>query len=313
MTPAFRDDLLQNYSDEELFQLISGSQEVDPDSSICSALFLSDKLVAIAARTWTIQDTLKAMEVARHLGIRVPQVFRTVTAASIQESFIIMERVDGTTLEEAWPNLSWITTVKLALQLRRFVSVMRSQTSPTAGALVTGKCNSFFLQDHYRLPIRSTPADMWSFIEFWVGFISTPNVVQAMRSGARISSKKGVPPMPSTFVLTHHDLAPRNMLVDRHNQLWIVDWEYAGWYPRFFEYAGMQNFQGLKGWNWFAGLRWEVFSWIATGRSERERELLESIRDLFPRFRLFRKLEIKRHGAPSEFAVCPSESEEDES
>ena len=315
MKSLFQDDLLLIYSDEELLQLIFCSQEVYPDSISYRTRLLSDKLIAVSGMTTistNLQDTLKAMEVARHLGVRVPEVLRTVFAAPHDLYFIIMERVNGITLEEAWPDLSWTTTVRLALQLRRFVSSMRSQTSPTAGALVTGECTSSFLQDCYRLPVRSTPSDMWSFIEFWAGFISSPKAIGACLSGERISTKKGVPPMPSTFVLTHHGLLARNMFVDRYNQLWIVGWEQAGWYPKFFEYAGMQNLL-RETWNWFARLRWKVFSWIAAGRSERERKLLKRIRNASLNFPVHRRTEILRYGAPSERPVSPSESEEDES
>ena len=316
MKSLFQDALLPMYSDEELLQLIFCSQEVEPDSIFYRMRLLSDKLIAVSGTTTisiNLRDTLKAMEVARHLGIRVPQVLRTVSAAPRNLYFIIMERVDGITLEEAWPDLSWITTVKLALQLRRFVSIMRSQTSPTAGALVTGRCTSSFLQDCYGLPVRSTPSDMWSYIEFWAGIGSSPQkAIGALLSGERISTKKGVPPMPSTFVLTHHRLLARNIFVDKRNQLWIVGWQYAGWYPKFFEYAGMQNLL-LENWNWFARLRWKVFSWIAAGRSERERKLLKRIRNTAVNFYALRRIEIVRYGAPSERPVSPSESEEDES
>ena len=316
MKSSLQDDLLPIYSDEELLQLISCSQRGDRNNISRRVRFLSDKLIAVSSRTSITtdpQDTLKAMEVARHLGLQTPQVFRTVSAAPRNLSFIIMERVDGITLEQAWPNLSWITTVKLALQLRRFVSILRSQTSPTAGALASGKCNSFLLQDRFRLPVRSTPAAVWSFIEFWAGFTSTPGAIGAVQKGERISTKKGVPSMPSAFVMTHHGLTPRNMCVDKGNQLWIVNWEYAGWYPKFFEYAGMQHLEVPNNWNWLARLRWDVFSWITAGRYERERKLLMRIKYSSMSFGTSRRIEIVRYGAPSERPISPSESEEEES
>ncbi|KAI9820415.1 MAG: hypothetical protein M1832_003748 [Thelocarpon impressellum] len=69
-----------------------------------------------------------------------------------------------------------------------------------------------------------------------------------------------VPETPSKFVMTHHDLAPRNLLVDPAGQLWLLDWDLAGWYPRYFEYAAMQNFQVPPHWNWLALLRWRLFT-----------------------------------------------------
>ncbi|KAJ3500393.1 hypothetical protein NLJ89_g9816 [Agrocybe chaxingu] len=39
------------------------------------------------------------------------------------------------------------------------------------------------------------------------------------------------------LVFTHQDLAPRNFMLDKDGQLWMMDWELAGWYPAYFEYA----------------------------------------------------------------------------
>ncbi|XP_044721552.1 uncharacterized protein HRG_04467 [Hirsutella rhossiliensis] len=46
-------------------------------------------------------------------------------------------------------------------------------------------------------------------------------------------------------------LPPRNIMLDPTGQLWVTDWDYAGFYPKFFEYAGMQNFIPT-GWSRFA-------------------------------------------------------------
>jgi aminoglycoside phosphotransferase (APT) family kinase protein len=101
-----------------------------------------------------------------------------------------------------------------------------------------------------------------------------------------------IPATPSTLVFTHHDLAPRNLLLDRRGQLWVLDWDYAGWYPRYFEYAAMQNFSVPHTWTRFARARWFLFTWITVGRFEHERNVLELIRAKFTRFMFGRRFEI---------------------
>ena len=44
-------------------------------------------------------------------------------------------------------------------------------------------------------------------------------------------------PSSSSSVLSHCDLAPRNILVDGGKITGIIDWEFAGWYPEYWEYA----------------------------------------------------------------------------
>ncbi|KAL5512347.1 hypothetical protein ACEPAG_3339 [Sanghuangporus baumii] len=44
------------------------------------------------------------------------------------------------------------------------------------------------------------------------------------------------------LVFTHMDLHPRNIILGDDGQLWIIDWNDAGWYPSWFEAASMIGF-----------------------------------------------------------------------
>lgn len=47
-------------------------------------------------------------------------------------------------------------------------------------------------------------------------------------------------PLSETSVFTHADIAPRNIMVDEQNVITgILDWEFAGWYPDYWEHAQM--------------------------------------------------------------------------
>lgn len=42
----------------------------------------------------------------------------------------------------------------------------------------------------------------------------------------------------ASSVFTHGDIAPRNIMVDENGNITgIIDWEWAGWYPDYWEYA----------------------------------------------------------------------------
>lgn len=43
------------------------------------------------------------------------------------------------------------------------------------------------------------------------------------------------------LVLTHLDLHPQNLIVSPDGRLWVVDWEFAGFYPQWFEYYEMMG------------------------------------------------------------------------
>ncbi|PLB33735.1 aminoglycoside phosphotransferase family protein [Aspergillus candidus] len=45
-------------------------------------------------------------------------------------------------------------------------------------------------------------------------------------------------PLSERSVFTHADIAPRNVMVDEENRVTgLLDWEWAGWYPDYWEYA----------------------------------------------------------------------------
>ncbi|CDM29905.1 Protein kinase-like domain [Penicillium roqueforti FM164] len=51
---------------------------------------------------------------------------------------------------------------------------------------------------------------------------------------------KDIPPFHFTkFVLTHNDISPRNLILDQHEQVWLIDWAYSGAYPPVFESAAI--------------------------------------------------------------------------
>jgi len=127
-------ELLQSYSDADLFQRIQKSPRLPHYSRIS---ILSANLIARNCPFELLQDTIGAMEAATQLSVRVPAAKRIVTSNG--STYLIMERIDGVILEEAWPKLGWFATIKLALQLRRFVRLLRSLTSSTAGSLVSGE------------------------------------------------------------------------------------------------------------------------------------------------------------------------------
>lgn len=160
--------------------------------------------------------------------------------------FTVIDRIQGNILEQAWLSLGWYATCRLALQLRRFMHTLRSVTSTTAGSLVTGECRSFWLDDHFGLPPKAKPEDVSAFLAFWTGFISIRQELQ--KSDHQNSSLTAFADFQSnSLVFTHHDLAPRNLLVDSPG-VSLIDWNYAGFYPICFEYASMNNFIVPRSW-----------------------------------------------------------------
>jgi thiamine kinase-like enzyme len=56
-------------------------------------------------------------------------------------------------------------------------------------------------------------------------------------------------PRSTISVFTHGDITPRNILIDEYDRITgIVDWEFVGWYPDYWEYANIMKPTEEKDW-----------------------------------------------------------------
>lgn len=71
------------------------------------------------------------MKLAKKLHIRVPGIKRVVK--DNDNVYLVMDRIQGTTLEEAWARIGWLGTFRLGFQLRRIVHAMRTMLHANRG------------------------------------------------------------------------------------------------------------------------------------------------------------------------------------
>ncbi|KIM35820.1 hypothetical protein M413DRAFT_449561 [Hebeloma cylindrosporum] len=73
-------------------------------------------------------------------------------------------------------------------------------------------------------------------------------------------------PEPTTFfddsmplVFTHGDISPYNVRLGKDGTVWLLDWQAAGAYPQWFEYANMMAYDvDDPEWGWPRGFRWFI-------------------------------------------------------
>ncbi|CCE32883.1 uncharacterized protein CPUR_06749 [Claviceps purpurea 20.1] len=289
MESNFDDAKLLSCTDSDLINHISSLPRTLDDGR---AMPISNNYFAKGYARWEqMEDAVSAMKFASQLGIRVPHVHRIVHG---DDFYCIMDRIPGTTLDIAWHELGWIASLRLAFQMRRIVHRLRSVVSASSGTLPIGECTSYFLEDRYNLPLRANYHHMNAFLNFWANFAGFGPEVK------KTPAEHAICPRPvftssRPFVLTHHDLAPRNIMLDPGGQLQIIDWDLAGFYPEFFEYAGMHNFFST-GWTRFALWRWKLFTWIACGLYDKETKWLDRIRGRISRFSSGRRFNLGAGG-----------------
>ncbi|OJJ70605.1 hypothetical protein ASPBRDRAFT_56383 [Aspergillus brasiliensis CBS 101740] len=176
------------------------------------------------------QSEAEMMQYAHEKGILTPRVLGCYYVKSGVIA-MVTDRVPGESLDKVWHALTKPQKKNIELQLKQQVQEMRKHTQPYIGRISNVTTYKFFdrLHDNDMGPF-ATEEDFveWCFARvkfsyqkaFWKRYLP------------RMRNKK-----PSKFVLTHGDLAARNIMVKDGQLTGIVDWEYSGIFPEYMEYA----------------------------------------------------------------------------
>ncbi|KAM6500102.1 kinase-like protein [Amanita muscaria] len=291
----FHEALLDTYSDEEVIYHVNQSPNLITTRTE-SIRVLSHHLVAKSI-PWpqNHHDEIDAMEKARSVGVNVPAVCRIIPFPD-GNHLIVMERIHGETLEQLWPRLGLWATIRIAWQLRSFISALRTVNSQKTGGLHSGKAHSEWIQGINIPVLHASPSLFCDYLNWWL--------VKARPSNCLPLPQLLLSP-PREHVLVHQDLAPRNMILDSSGHLWLVDWGRSGFYPAFMESLGMEGPERAMPWlatrsltAWWVRIRWSLFCLIACGYSHmhsKGQAALAIVRQRSLRFRLEKPVHSVRY------------------
>lgn len=166
--------------------------------------------------------------IAANTSIPVPQVYEQ---GSEPVPSITMDYIEGDRLDKVWNGLPEEQKLGIADQLKGILSELRSLKGQYIGSLHRRKAI-----DGRRFDFEGGPFD--SEIEFNDFLLSdtlssTPKILRdiALRS-LRTDHE---------LVFTHGDFAPRNIIVKCGRVVGLLDWEYSGWYPEYWEFVKTFN------------------------------------------------------------------------
>lgn len=178
-----------------------------------------------------------AMRLARQRApsVPVPRILKTVIPESDEDSgygVIFMQYIDGTTLEESWATCSGEDRERILSQLRGHMDQLRGVEGPFIGSVDGSVCNDqlFANREHTYGPYEDEAA-------FRAGIALSLRACEANAFTEVVIAMINAMSKSERAVLTHGDLVPRNILVKDGNVVAIVDWEMAGFYPGYWEYA----------------------------------------------------------------------------
>lgn len=177
----------------------------------------------------------------------VPTVYALFHDPESSENYIVMERIHGVRLDILWPSMDDAQKRLVALQMKDTMTQLRKLPSPEVDREGRGYCSlggkplrdhifytgfedqSFGIEGTFHMEEELNDALIKKYLAS--GFLPTGKADFYRRSFPNILVDH-----PPTF--THGDLQRKNMIVDPESlALTLIDWEFAGWYPSYWEYS----------------------------------------------------------------------------
>ncbi|EMD35004.1 hypothetical protein CERSUDRAFT_96918 [Gelatoporia subvermispora B] len=191
----------------------------------------------------------RTMELVRSkTAIPVPRVLRYFEQGP--QHYLVMEYIPGISLDVCWNSLSIWRKLWITWKLRSYVRQLRSVRTDQIDREVPGPVTDD--------PSRPFKCHCPNTGEGEVGpFHSKSDLARWANGRVRLieqvwGGKCTFDPFDDSehLVLTHGDIAWRNIILGDDGKLWLIDWGSSGVYPPWFEYTAMGWKNELRFWTY---------------------------------------------------------------
>ncbi|ORY10470.1 kinase-like domain-containing protein [Clohesyomyces aquaticus] len=192
------------------------------------------------------------MHVAKNTRVAVPKVYAIYQRQEKQSvvTYIVMQYIPGTTLLNMWGSLDHDRKTAIARTLRTYFDELRQVQHPGYfGNIASGPP----LDDMFSA--TQGAQEVTTSFATEDGLIDCILRIYSLETGERMAHKtryyKHV--LPTVLrgndypVFTHNDFQRKNVMVQPDGTPFIIDWEFASWYPTYWEYSTATFCNG--GWN----------------------------------------------------------------
>lgn len=176
---------------------------------------------------------------ATYPNIPVPKVLRDWVLGN-GRYFVLQERIQGQTPEQAWPSLSESQKTAIADQVIGVRKQLRALTSKSIQSVDQSPCYPALLFSD-----REPHGPFHSDLELWNAISLTLHDPPKRSFPQRaLENLKRRLPRCEPYVLTHCDLNLGNIMVKDGGLVGILDWEFAAYYPIWYEYVSAWGWTG---------------------------------------------------------------------
>lgn len=168
----------------------------------------------------TLPSEAEAMKtVANMTSIRLPKVYRSFNIDGTggmydTTGYIVMGYVEGTSLDKCWTELPQSKREDVVGQVADMISQLQSISLLTPGPIGGGPSQGMWFTDYGAGPFTG-PSDFEEYFNARLGIAK-----RTKNAASRIPCFEFA---TSTFVLTHLNISPRNLILDPKGQVWLID------------------------------------------------------------------------------------------
>ncbi|ATY66340.1 phosphotransferase enzyme family [Cordyceps militaris] len=177
--------------------------------------------------------------------VPVPKVFALYSRDDVKGrkvNYIIMEKIPGQSLDACWALLEPSDKEKIARQLRTHFNMLRNIPAPGYFGCLDSQPfeESIFwvspkdkLDQRWQIngPFKSEAELNTALVQKYLYNNGSAHKATFLRRMLPSVLKDHV------AVFTHGDLQRKNVMIKSDNSIVLIDWEAAGWYPEYWEYA----------------------------------------------------------------------------
>ncbi|KAF4614606.1 hypothetical protein D9613_003391 [Agrocybe pediades] len=155
--------------------------------------------------------------------------------------YICMEQCPGVPLSNTIDDMTPTQHDHIAAQLKTILHQMATYKPKWLGSVHGSPYNDFFFKDYVRPKTTfASVRDFHDHIRWTLELFCAPEFIESFMSRF---------PRNAAIRFTHGDLLPKNIIVNGSTITGIIDWETAGFYPEYWEYARMHcYYHRTPGW-----------------------------------------------------------------
>ncbi|KAJ4319273.1 hypothetical protein N0V84_006464 [Fusarium piperis] len=199
----------------------------------CAARLLADGETIVKTSENTRVAEAETMKFVRqHTSIPVPKVYNVYKDEESGFVRIVMEYVHGKRLDEAWVEFTDAEKESVIQQLRRHFNELRQIKGSFIGSVDGSACDDQFFSDDLGAygPYKDEAEFNQGLVKAWSTGRDDPFTILLCKLQLEVMKDHEI-------VMTHNDFAPRNIIVRGSTVVAILDWEFSGFYPEYWEYC----------------------------------------------------------------------------